>query len=218
MHFLDDFIKPDSLVFDIGANIGQMTYEMLLLNPRKIISVEPQLVCVNSLRERFKDDSRVEILYSAVSDYIGFATLYICDNQNTVSSIVKEWQTGRFKDYFFDRTEQVPVVTLDSMIEHYGTPDFIKIDAEGNDGTIVWALSYPIKALSFEYTAETSYDMVNAVNRLSMLGDYQYGYTVSDVFCLKTGWRNRDEIIEDVRKACENSGMFGNVYAMLSDE
>jgi hypothetical protein len=49
-----------------------------------------------------------------------------------------------------------------------------------------------------------------------MLGDYQYGYTVSDVFSLETGWRNMDEIIEDVQKACENSGMFGNVYARLN--
>jgi hypothetical protein len=48
-------------------------------------------------------------------------------------------------------TYDVPVVTLDSAIERFGTPVFCKIDVEGWELEVLTGLTQPIPVLSFEF-------------------------------------------------------------------
>ena len=63
----------------------------------------------------------------------------------TNALITKEFidkvSNGRFKDYVWDKSYEVPVDTLDNMIEKYGTPKFIKIDVEGYEYEVLQGLT-----------------------------------------------------------------------------
>ncbi|HUV14449.1 MAG TPA: hypothetical protein VMY18_12460, partial [Acidobacteriota bacterium] len=54
----EQIIHPGSLVFDIGACIGQMT-EFYLSRGARVIAVEPESVDVKKLRERFGSNDQV---------------------------------------------------------------------------------------------------------------------------------------------------------------
>jgi hypothetical protein len=48
----------------------------------------------------------------------------------------------------------VNVVTLDSLIKEYGTPDYIKVDVEGFDLEVLTGLSSQISLISFEFNTQ----------------------------------------------------------------
>jgi 16S rRNA A1518/A1519 N6-dimethyltransferase RsmA/KsgA/DIM1 with predicted DNA glycosylase/AP lyase activity len=50
--FYRQFIKPNDLVFDVGANIGNYTAIFLALGAR-VLAIEPQAECMAQLRARF---------------------------------------------------------------------------------------------------------------------------------------------------------------------
>jgi hypothetical protein len=56
------------------------------------------------------------------------------------------WQTA--KEFTNEKT--VETVTLDSLIEKYGIPDYIKIDVEGHEWECLEGLNQNIRVISFE--------------------------------------------------------------------
>lgn len=53
----------------------------------------------------------------------------------------------------WSRQNVVPMTTLDTLIEHFGVPQFIKIDVEGFEEKVISGLSTQPPLLSFEFTA-----------------------------------------------------------------
>ena len=65
LNFYAQFIGPNKMFYDVGANIGNRTNVFLRLNI-KVISVEPQKSCIQALEQRFKKSKDLTILPSAV--------------------------------------------------------------------------------------------------------------------------------------------------------
>lgn len=55
-------ITPDDIVIELGAGTGNLSAELLKRRPKKLVLVEKDPEMIHRLRERFSDDSRVEIL------------------------------------------------------------------------------------------------------------------------------------------------------------
>ncbi len=90
MRIYSPFIKKDSLVFDIGANLGSRTEIFLKLGAR-VVAVEPRKYCMRRLEKRYGDNEKVILLKIAISDRQKEEETIISDTL-TLSSISKEWR------------------------------------------------------------------------------------------------------------------------------
>jgi FkbM family methyltransferase len=113
------------LAFDVGANIGQAT-RVLAERFGHVVAFEP---CVESFEILAAEmPTKVDCLNVAVSDHEGELTL-----TETAHSIrTGQLTTGEGLAWGAAVGERtVPCVTLDTMVEKFGPPDFVKIDTEG---------------------------------------------------------------------------------------
>ena len=130
---IKDKIKKASLIFDIGANIGQymLFFSQISKRSTKIISVEPNKDCfkILKLNVELNQLSNITLLNNAVGE----------NNKEVLLGVDKE-TGGRMSStknlHMFDYKQRVSQVSLLSMIEKFGKPDFIKVDTEGGESSI----------------------------------------------------------------------------------
>lgn len=213
--FYRQFVPRGGLCFDVGANIGNRTELFLELGAR-VIAVEPQASCRESLERRFGD--RIILVPAALGPAIGDADLLVA-SYHTLSSLSQEWTdavraSGRFSEFTWDERERVPVTTLDELISSWGKPDFCKIDVEGYELEVLEGLSRPVRALSFEFTVERLETRIAAVEKLDALGMTEFNYSSGE--SLKLVWRRwigAEEPGEFLCGPTHTPGTFGDVYA-----
>ena len=118
-------IAPNSIIYDVGANIGNHSlYFAKTFRPKKMISIEPQKQALNLLLHNFQlndlDTQGVVNCMLGSSEGMGDVKNYYPTNLG--GTAFKESADG-----------VVPMRTLDAVIaaESGGKVDFVKIDVEG---------------------------------------------------------------------------------------
>lgn len=158
LNFYRSFLPPCKLIFDIGANDGHKTMVFGKL-ANTVIACDPDPFNIRILNSRFRNNSHICIEPLALSDHTGESNLYIERPGSALNSINPRWKAileennnRRWKDPIQFSGTSIPVATttLDALIHKYGTPDFIKIDVEGNEKNVLQGLSYPVNYISFE--------------------------------------------------------------------
>ena len=141
-------------VIDVGANIGDWT-EAFLSYPTnesaRVLAFEPQLRCVQHLRDRFGSATNVEIVQAAVGDAIGELTFF--ENVNSEHSSLVPFETDEC-----ETAQSVPVTTLDKEVEsrQWQRIDLLKVDTEGYDMHVLEGASQLLRGrrigcIQFEY-------------------------------------------------------------------
>jgi len=223
IRFLQQFIRPGDLVFDIGANIGKKTDLYLACNAR-VVCVDPQPSSIQTLKERFAGNPSVAIEAVGLAQKIGTLTFFVCSRAHTISTFSHEWQQPgcRFSDqgYVWDTPLEVPVTTLDHLITQYGQPAFCKIDVENFEYEVLQGLSQPIKYLSFEFVAEVLHNARKCVEHLAGLGYTQFNFAIAEQPQLALSkWVSAQEIIGLIERTAKNnnwqhmSALWGDIYA-----
>jgi FkbM family methyltransferase len=120
-------------VFDIGANIGDWSAELLLAHPNaRIHAFEPSSSAFSYLSNRFADDSRVKTYNFALGDFNGVGSLFFDSPSSGFASL-----TNRRLEHFglnMSASESIEVRTLNSFkLENLAPCDILKIDIEGNE-------------------------------------------------------------------------------------
>jgi FkbM family methyltransferase len=209
-------VHPGSrpLVFDVGANTGAKT-EQYLRKGARVVSFEPQSTCVETLRKRFRGNSRVVVVPTALGAHIGEAEMSICTQENTISTLTDAWKTGRFKDKIWDRTEVVPVTTLDAAIDRYGMPFYCKIDVEGFEHSVLSGLTRQIPVLSFEFSAESVDQTQACLDLLSRLGYAAFNACLGEtgVYALRGAVSSAE--LMNYLKGLNDPLAWGDVYAAV---
>jgi FkbM family methyltransferase len=138
IHLLTTLARPDTWVFDVGANIGLMSVPVLQsCSTCRVVSFEPS---PNSLP--YLQRSSAESLYSDRWKVIGKAV--------SREAGKLDFTVGRPRDALFEgfksgaripdaRTVTVPVTTLDEEWRQLGLPivSVVKIDVEGAEGLVL---------------------------------------------------------------------------------
>ena len=145
-----------AVVFDIGANTGEWTRELLRRLPdvAAIHAFEPSRhnwAAIDAI-----GDSRIRLIKAAVSDREGSAMLYSCAPGSPLASLAL-----RRLDHMgitFDQSEAVATVTLDGFMARNGIDEiaFAKLDIEGHElmalqGAAGALGEQRIRALAFEF-------------------------------------------------------------------
>lgn len=204
--------KVTNLFFDVGANIGEKTSEYLDLG-KKVIAIEPQKDCLESLKEKFADNNNVVIVEAGVGEKQGKETLFVSSRYKGFSSINKDWQKGT-KYGGFEKSEKIQIVTVESLIREFGIPDFCKIDVEGYELQVLKGITSKIPYISFEYHGNTLPAARSCIDRLTKLGFKRFNLCESDAAPDDSNWLTVNKLIASLNeKSTENPKIWGDIYA-----
>src|SRR5687768_1393501 len=82
--FLGEYVSPDSIALDIGANEGQFARALHAHLGCRVVAVEAN----PELAARFPVDGPIEVIQAAVASHEGRISLQVSDSNSEVSSIL----------------------------------------------------------------------------------------------------------------------------------
>ena len=213
-------VQPGDLVFDLGAHLGDRAVAFASLGAR-VVALEPQPYVVSWLRRLVRRNDRITVRAEAVGRSVGTARLAISRRTPTVSTLAEAWRkelpssNATFRKVRWDESVDVPVVTLDALIERYGPPRFCKIDVEGYEAEVLAGLTHPVPAMSLEFVAGGLDVAVACVRRLDELGFYEFNAVLGEdrAFVFER-WLTSDRMT-DWLTAGAGDASSGDMYARL---
>jgi FkbM family methyltransferase len=214
------FIARGDLAFDIGAHVGSRTLAWSRLGAR-VVAVEPVPQATRTLRLLFGRSSRVHIVAAAVGASVGTLPMLVSEREPTVSTLSAAWADRMLREReAFSRTRwehsvNVPVTTIDALIERFGEPSFCKIDTEGYDVEVLRGVSTPLRALSFEYVPPALDLVLDCVARLAELGTYAYNWSPGESMRLHWSHWIDAKALSAYLDELPRQGNPGDVYARL---
>lgn len=219
LEFYRQFASKDSLVFDVGANLGNRSKIFLKLGA-KVVAFEPQDKCADFLCEALHGTPNFQLVRKALGASPGQAEMLV-SNDHTISSLSSTWvqtvkKTGRFAEDKpnWNERQVVPIATLDQYISLHGCPAFIKIDVEGFEDQVLAGLTKPVPALSMEFTPECLESTWRCIDHLGRLGNFQFQLSLGESmeFALPD-WTTSDGVRLVLANVPQTD--FGDLYARL---
>ncbi len=133
--FIARWVKEDSVVWDVGGNIGLFSFPVALKARRgQVYAFEPDItLAFNLLRSKrlaVNQGLPITLMPFALSNTDDIAEFLIAAYGNSMNKLAG---VGAWHDNLFVASEKRTVVTLriDSIARHLRPPDVIKIDVEG---------------------------------------------------------------------------------------
>ena len=173
------FVGPGDLVFDVGAHLGDRSVAFAGLGAR-VVALEPQPHVARWLRRLVRRHRRITVRPEAVGRTPGTAPFAISRRTPTVSTLATSWRrripnaNPSFRRVRWEQIMEVPVTTLDALIEAHGLPAFCKIDVEGSEAEVLAGLSQAVRGVSVEFVAGSLEVAAACVQRLDQLGVYEF--------------------------------------------
>lgn len=194
--FFAQLVRPGELAFDVGASRGHVAETLEEIGCR-VVAIEPNPDLAADMQRHYA----YQVVEAAVGDHVREAILHIGDWEEH-STLSDEWRRIAPPDHTWGRTITVPVTTLDALIDEFGQPSFAKIDVEGYEPQVLAGLSYPIRAVMFEYHFAGLHLAERALDELERLGTYVFSHTVGEERRLQIAWCGRaalEQALDDLR-------------------
>lgn len=132
--FIKSIIKPDSVSIDVGANIGLHAIEMA--KGKLVYAFEPNPLVCKRLKENLvlSKISNVEVAQLGLSNVKGSTSFYVplADSPHQGTSSVHATHIDAESEKIEIETD-----TLDNLFKEVKKLDFIKIDVEGHDFSVI---------------------------------------------------------------------------------
>lgn len=209
-HLLSYLIEQGNTVFDVGANVGNWSKQVLMKIPNvHIHAFEPVPDLYNILRESSRGNPAFNIHNLAISDQDGTRTFFYYNKSTELSGMSSFYRRPDPEKRLAMEPVQIQVLTqtLDSFCKTSSIQqiDFLKIDTEGGEldvlhGAIGLLKKQQIIALQFEYGGTYLDSGITLRQVLSFLAHYGYNTfrILPDGILHISGWH---ESLENYRYA-----------------
>jgi FkbM family methyltransferase len=204
--FYREIIKPGDLCFDVGANLGQKSDVLLAIGAR-VVLLEPNSNCDADLNFQFKDKSSATIVRAAVGPREGTIKIY-ANGSGAAASVDPNWNKRLFGDSYVTTAVEVPMTTLNRLIQQFGRPDYIKIDIEGYEEEALKGLSVRVPVVSFEFFHQRPVALFNCLELLSRFGPIQFRFCDMDCNWLSDAMVNAEDAVRDIQSRKIDGDMF----------
>jgi FkbM family methyltransferase len=134
----DRYVNDTSVVWDIGANVGVFTFAAAARCPLgRVVAFEPDAFLVACLRRSLayceNCDLRVDVVPVAISERDGIARLFVAERGRSMNTI-----DASFAAQYGAREETiVATLRLDTALDHFLAPSFVKIDVERAENLVL---------------------------------------------------------------------------------
>jgi FkbM family methyltransferase len=212
------FVRPGDLVFDIGSHVGDRIGSFRRLGAR-VVAVEPQPLCIRAVRAIYAGDDDVIPVEAVCGTEKGSVTFYVNSGNPTVSTASPDFVkaadgAGGWQDQVWDAQIEVPSTTLDTLIDRYGVPAFVKIDVEGYEDAVLAGLNRALPALSFEFTTIELAVARRCLDRLGMLGFDRFNVALGESMAMTfDAWVTAEEMAAHLGSLPYESNS-GDVYCL----
>ncbi len=212
--FFSEFLEPGDLVFDVGANLGSYSEIFASLGAR-VVALEPNPDCVSHIRRSYPGPL-INVIATAVGATPGVATIRLAERSD-MSSMSSDWiQAIRAAQGLDERIWAnqitVPIITLNSLIEKYGMPKFIKIDVEGFEESVLNGLSIQPPILSFEFNTNFLDTTLRCLQIFNGMEHYSFNYVIGEPFRFELNeWVQLEQICAAIGSLTMNSG-YGDIF------
>jgi FkbM family methyltransferase len=178
------FVKAGGLAFDIGSHVGDRIASFRRLGAR-VLALEPQPLCATAIRAIHGGDGDVTLVQSACGAQEGILKLHVNSANPTVTTASTDFVKAAdgadgWQGQVWDQTIDVAVTTLDALIAAHGQPDFVKIDVEGFEDSVLAGLPNRVPALSFEFTTIQRDVAERCMLRLAELGYTRFNVALGE--------------------------------------
>lgn len=195
--FYAQLIPQPSLVFDIGANVGAMSAIFAALGNR-VIALEPNGDCARHIQLSYADYG-IDVIQAVAGAEDGLATIRLSDERDDISSLSVEWMEAIKNEHpnyseLWSKQATVPMLKLDTLVTHYGAPEFIKIDVEGYEESVLAGLSLQPPLLSFEFNAAFLPATERCLDSKVFAADSEFNYALGDPSTFEHPWMGKDQI------------------------
>ena len=139
--FALEFVKPGSVVWDVGANVGLLTIAAAQQSGAagQIVAIEADMYLVGLLRRsaalQNETTAQIRVIPAAAYDSVGVASFHVARRGRTTNfleGLHGSTQTGGVRE-----TVNVVQITLDWLLMHMPKPDVLKIDVEGAESGVL---------------------------------------------------------------------------------
>ena len=133
-------LNKDSIVIDIGANIGNISNFILEKKDLQIFAFEPNRLCFEIMARRFIDDNRIKIFNVAISNFSGRSKFYLHENSKGIEDFdyIESSSLKPSKDNVSKNNNiEINVVNIKDVLSKFPIIDLIKIDIEGSEYEIL---------------------------------------------------------------------------------
>ena len=213
--FYGRLLPCNALVFDIGANIGRMAETFASLGAR-VVALEPNRDCLRRI-EISHGDGRIETIQAVAGPKNGLAVINVSDTRHDMSSLSEPWMAamqhahGEFQN-LWSRRLTIPMLTLDTLVQHYGDPYFIKIDVEGFEESVLDGLSVQPPLLSFEFHLTYFDAAVRCLNKSLFAADSKFNFAFEDPVQFELpDWTTR-EGVQRVLADMPRGDQYGDIF------